>query len=279
MLFVKLLTIFIRCAGLLSCSFLAFKRTTWPSLVTLEVTLICMHLFLFAGETDAWRLPFRGVCFNLDWVISDLVVLQCSKCKQKKQCDVLTPALSVTLVPPLCRPCVAKCCADCGSWLVAVLRVDFVETGYLMSVLVSIEASTDKDIAWCTHPYICHVTGVFGRTRVSLLQGKWVLVGDSEDGRLCLNRLVETRLCFNALCGRTFSLGVCDWGTGKAVFRDKIGILSSNQFWVSRKHTTSKNLVRDWEFSNTWKTMFRTKLSLVRKSMILSSARKSACLP
>ena len=82
-MFAKLFTTSIRRAGLLACSFLVFRRTTWPSLVTIEVTLTCTHLFLIAGETGAWHLPFRGVGFNLDWIISNLVVLQCSKCKQK----------------------------------------------------------------------------------------------------------------------------------------------------------------------------------------------------
>ena len=128
----------------------------------------------------------------------------------KTQCDVLTPAFPVTLAP-LETPCAAKCWTSGGSWLVIVLRVNFVGTGYLMSVLVLMEASTDKNIAWCTHHYICHVTDAFGRTIVSLSQGKWVLVGSRGDGRLCLNRLIETRLCFDGLCGRTFCLEVYTW--------------------------------------------------------------------
>ena len=39
-----------------------------------------LHLFLFSGETDTWCLPFREVGFNLDWVISNLVVLQYTVC-------------------------------------------------------------------------------------------------------------------------------------------------------------------------------------------------------
>ena len=64
----------------------------------------------------------------------------------KTQCDALTFAFTVTLAP-LGTSCVAKCCTSGGSWLVTVLRTGFVGTGCLMSVLVSMKASIDKNIA------------------------------------------------------------------------------------------------------------------------------------